>query len=373
MKKFGVCIGLALMFGLFSLAGCDFTVGQDETAKTPSATLPSVSEELPSEGGSEEEAPREEEGGQEENGGQGESGREEPQKPAVSPLALLDAVDVSAAFGDREAEGWSFGLKAEGGLNASYGFDLTSQISGREKLNTECGIEVGIEDLFGLRSNENNAFGFNLFGGGKASLALHYRGPDRDSDPLLKNFEAGFRHDGDLIWYAGEGENESKISLTELKEKLGAAAMTETFGRMGDAFAVIPEELSKGVSLRLAVEKLIALGFTAEIDDSDGVAVSLKANAGFYTDLLNDMLEELLPSDWLTYLPRADFGYERTVFNIRLAFGKDGLFQEYSMSSDVALTASLEVRNLFVSHSVLKSGGDLSFTAYSGEIGAAEE
>lgn len=256
-------------------------------------------------------------------------------------------------------------------MNASYGFRLTSEISDEDKLNFECGLGIGLDDIFGIRSKEENTLGVELFGGGKVSLLLNYRGPSKDSEPLQKNFNVGFRHDGDIVWYAGEGESETRISLDEVKEKIETAAMVAASDRMEEAFSVIPEELEKGVSLRFAVEKLMDLGFTVSIDDSDGIAIMLTANEGFYTDLLNDMLEKLIPAKWLNYLPRTDFGYERTVFDIRLAFGENGLFREYSMRSDVALTASLEVRKLFSSESTMKVGGGFSFTAQCGELSNA--
>ena len=374
MNKFPIAVGLAFIFGLSALAGCAATDGDSAKIKGERDTDLGSSEVVddfrePQEGNHPEESPKEQP--EEIPGEKPEENPEEiPEKeyPVVSPLAILDAVDVSAAFGDRDAEGWSFALKGEGDLTASYGFRLTSEISNEEKVNLECGLGIGLEDLFGLRSQDNNASGFGLFGGGEVSLFLNYRGPAEDSDPVSKSLDVGFRHDGDLIWYAGEDESEMQTSLSELKAKVEETAMAETFERMENAFMVIPEELNKGASLRFAVEKLIDLGFTVEIDDSDGVAVTLKAGAGFYTDLLNDMLEEFIPAKWLDYLPRADFGYERTVFNIKLAFGGDGLFKEYSMSSDVALTASLEVRKLFDSESTIKVGGELSFTAQGEEL-----
>lgn len=325
MKKFRICVVFAFVFALCALTGCAATGPQE--AKSPSEN---------------------------DNGS-------EP--PVVSPLAVLDTVDISKAFGDIDAEDKAFWLKAESSLAASYGFRLTSEVSDEDKINLECGVETGLSDLFGIRLDRESALGVGLFGGGQASLLLNYRGPAEDSEPTSKSFAVGFRHDGDLVWYAGEGEDEKQTSLSELKAQLEGAATTETFKEMENAFSIIPEELKKGVSLRLAVEKLIDLGFTAEIDDSDGIAVSIKANQGFYTDLLNDMLEEFIPAKWLKYFPRADFGYEKTVFDIRLAFDENGIFKEYSMSNDVALTASLEVRDLFYSESTLKSGGSFSFTA----------
>ncbi len=354
MKKTILSLGLSLVFGLFAFAGCaaaDPEAGG--SASSPSGSEPSQgsTQETPSQGPQENPS---------QGGSQASKPQETPEEPATAPLALLDTVNVPAAFGDRTAEGWSFAMKADGDLSATYGFSLTSEIGGDEKVNVEYGAGIGLEDLFGLRSDENAASGLGLFGGGNANFSLQYRGPDKDSETVQKDFNVGFRHDGDLIWYTGKGEEESKISLSELKERTETAMM---FDRMESAFGVIPEELQKGGTLRFAVEKLIDLGFTVAIDDTDGISVTLKANAGFYTDLFNDMLEKFLPAKWLNYLPRADLRYEKSVFDIKLAFDEDGIFKEYSMTSDVSLTASLEVRELFTCESVLKTGGNFSFTA----------
>lgn len=361
MKKFPIAASLAVLFGLSALAGC---AGGDGTSadleKAPDSYQTELPEEKPIKKPEEkhEELPAEKPAEK-----PAEQPEELPQEtPVISPLAILDTVDVADAFGDREAEGWSFALKAAGDLSASYGFRFDSEITDEEKVNLLCSAGVGLDDLFGVR-NAENALGFELFGGGNANLSFIYRGPKSDSAPVEKSYDVGFRHDGDFVWYAGEGESETKTSLEDLKAQLEDAMMTETLQEMEQAFLTIPEELQKGMSLRFAVEKLIDLGFTLQIDDTDGLAISLRANAGFYTDLLNDMLEEFLPAKWLNYLPRADFGYERTVFDITLAFDANGIFREYSMSSDVALTASLEVRHLFYTESTVRAGGNFAITA----------
>lgn len=356
MKKFGISVGLALAVGLFAAAGCNFTGAYVSGADLYGGGFASPSEEDLNGG-----AP------QTENGSQNEDNETQDKGTCSARLAVLDAIDVPAAFGVSDAEEWSFALNASGDLAASYGFVLTSELSDSEKLNLEYGAGIGLEDLIGVRSKDN-AQGAELFGGGEVSLSLYYRGPYGDSDPASKTFAAGFRHDGDFVAYAGEDGKELKTSLSELKEKIGEAAMTETFERMENAFAVIPEELEKGVSLRFAVEKLIDMGFAAEIDDTDGITLSLRANAGFYTGLINDMFEEFIPAEWLDYIPRVDLGYEKTFFDIELSFDANGRFREYSMSSDVALTASLRVRNVFCAASGLNIGGGLAFTAYEGEV-----
>ncbi len=358
MKKFGISIGLALVFGLSAFAGCAAT-GSQEDAKVPSAEQEAAAADG-------RESAADGDSGLFEEEGRGEETCPQEEAPAISPLAVLETVDVSAAFGDREAEGWSFALKAEGDLTASYALILTG-LGGRERANLECGMRLGLEDVFGLRSEADSALGLGLFGGGNASVCFRYRGPDADSEPVSKDFEVGFRHDGDLIWYAGEGESADGISLGGLKEKIESVAMAEAYERMAYAFSVIPEELNKGVSLRFAVEKLIDLGFAVEIDTSDGVSISLKAKEGFYTDLLNDFLENFMPLEWVGYFPRLDLGFEKTAFDIRLVFDSAGIFREYSMSSDIALTTSLKALGR-AGKSVLKLGGAFSFTSYSGDI-----
>lgn len=329
MKKLRFLLAPVLAFGLIAFAGCGIPAGN--AAPQGENGTPQGEEKI-------------------------------PQDPPVSPLAILDTVDVSAAFGDRAEEGWSFSLQAAGEWNASYGFSLLSEISDEEKVNVEFGCGAGLSDLLGLRSAEDSV-DVDLFGGGEANFTLYYRGPKSDSESVSKNLTAGFRHDGDLIWYAEEGEPETSTSLAALKEQIQSAAGMMTFERMQTAATLIPEELEKGVSLRVAVEKLICLGFAVQIDDTDGIAITLQADKGFYTDLLNDLLEELIPAKWLKYIPRADLRYEKTVFNLRLAFDENGLFRAYSMESDVSLTTALEVRGLFGSESTVKAAGAFSLLA----------
>lgn len=296
---------------------------------------------------------------------------EEKAPAPVSPLAVLDTVEIDSAFGDRTAADWSFALQAEGEIAASYSFLLNSELTDSEKLNLIFGGAVNVGDLLGIRSAEEEGVG--LFGGGNVGLALSYRGPHADDEPLTKDYTVGFRHDGDLVWYAGEGDKKESISLSKLQEKVRSLAALETFERVETAFSTIPEELQKGVSLRLAVEKLIDLGFSVNIDETDGIAVTLQASEAFYTDLLNDMLERFIPAEWLQYLPRADFRFEKTAFRILLSFDKDGMFKEYSMSSDLSLASVLTVRGLFSSTSAIGMSGSFAIRAYDGEIPSEEE
>lgn len=332
MKK-SVCIflGITLALCAFAFAAC----GPDGKTTTPPEESRSLSE---TENNINPNPPKDAET-------LPESGTE-PDAPAVSPLAALDKIEISQAFGDTTAEGWSFALRSAGSADAAGSFRWTSQVSGREKFYSELGAGVSLDDTFGIRSG-GNASGIDLFGGGNATLALRYTDPKPDFELNEKTFTAGFKHDGGLILYTDADGTEKQVTLGEIKEKLNVLTGNATLKRISEAVETVPENVKKGLSLRLAVEKLIDLGFTFEIDDGDGLTIKLIAKRAFFTDLLNDLLEEFLPEDWLPYIPRADFGYKSTDFEITLAFDGNGLFSEYSISGDIALELSLEVRNLF--------------------------
>ena len=293
---------------------------------------------------------------------------EEKPEPAVSPLAMLESVSLETAFGDTEAPSWSYALQVAAALSAEYSFRWTSEISGREKFYAGLAAEASLADTFGVSASETSPLGFDLFGGGTAGLMFSYTGPKSDSAPAVKNFEAGIRHDGDLVWYAREGEAEKSMDISAVSAYLADAAGSKVYARIIEAAETIPEELEKGFSLRVGVEKLIDLGFTVAIDDSAGLAVHITAGKGFFTDLLNDALEAFLPADWLKYIPRADFRYTSTDLDITIAFDENGLFKEYSIKNNVKLGLSLEIRGLFLCESTVGTGGSFSVSAYSGEV-----
>lgn len=327
MKKFlCLCMGILMSASVFAFAAC----GQSAMPATPAGESPSLGTDGTDASGNAPSLPQ--------DGGQN--------VPEASPLAALDSIEISRAFGDTGESGWSFALSSAGTTGATSSFKWISEISGREKFYSELGFEAGLDDKFGLRKGDG-ATGVDLFGGGNASLALKYTGPKSDSEPLEKTLNAGFEHDGEFILYAGADGEEKQVTLGEIKEKLNTLTQNEALAQIAEAALTVPEGVKKGLSLRLSVEKLTELGFTVEIDDSDGLAVKLIAEKAFFTYLLNDLLEEFLPEDWLPYIPRADFGYKSTDFVIALSFDGNGLFREYSVSGDISLELSLEVRDLF--------------------------
>ncbi len=360
MKRLAcVLLATVLAAGVSLLSACgeqENPLGGDaQTTETQTAPLPSV--------------PSEEEVGKQEPEEQPEvTEPEEQPEEQISPLALLESVSLETAFGDTAEPSWSYALQIAGALSAEYSFRWTSEISGREKFYAGLAAEASISDTLGVRASDANPLGFDLFGGGAAGLAFTYTGPGSDSEPVEKNFEAGIRHDGDLVWYAREGEAEKNIDISTISEYLSEAAQLEVYAGIMEAVETIPAELEKGLSLRVGVEKLIDLGFTVEIDDTAGLTVRIVAEKGFFTDLLNDALEEFLPADWLKYIPRADFRYTSTDFDITIAFDENGLFKEYTVKNDVQLGISLEVRGLFLCESTMGTGGTFSVTAYSGEV-----
>ncbi len=301
--------------------------------------------------------------------GTGSGGTSGPQE-TVSPLAVLETIDVKEAFGDREQEGWSFALQTSADVSATYEFRWTSGISGKEKFYAGLTGAAALEDIVGMRSSDRNDLGVDLFGGGSAGLEFRYTGPKSDAEPLTKDFTAGFRHDGDLVWYAGADGTEHSLDRDAFAGYLDAAMHSDVLARLVEAAQTIPAEIEKGFTLRVAVEKLIDLGFTVEIDDSDGLTVRISADEGFFTDLLNDTLASFLPDEWVQYIPRTDFRYTSTVFDVTLAFDADGLFKEYSVQSSVDVGLTLKVPALFECESGVGVSGGFSVKAYTGEVPA---
>lgn len=285
-----------------------------------------------------------------------------PEQPAVVPLALLDEVDIPVAFGDDGTEDWSFSLGAEGNFETSYTLQYISEITGKERFYTKLGADLSWEDAIGLRAEPQSALGFSLFGGGSVGVRGSLVAPSSTSGERAIDCNAGFVHDGfnlkligsaDVLPQDAEEGSTDAFLLGELGKFLTERGVFRTFMDTAEA---IPEGLREG-ELRLAVEKLVSLGFRAEISSEGGLFVRLTAGHAFYTDLLNDMLEEFLPEDWLPYIPRADVRYESTDFSITLAFDEEGIFEEYTVESDCSLQVSLEIRGLFVCSGTLAYGG----------------
>lgn len=351
MKRFAyVCMGIMMSASVFALAACGngYTAVQDGSESFDSTPPAYV---LPEDNGQKEDDAHVED----------KTPPAQEKEPAVSPLAALDKIEIAEAFGNTEESGWSFALTAAGDSGYSHNFKWTSKISGREKFYSELGIGVSIDDTFGMRSAGQGALGVELFGGGNAGLDLKCTVPKSDSDPWVKSFKAGFRHDGDLVLYVDSDGTEHSVTIGEIYNKINDTADGSLKSIIGAA-ETIPDNVKKGLSLRLSVEKLIDLGFSFEIDDSDGLKITLTAEQAFCNVLLNDLLLEFLPDDWVPYIPRADFGYSSTDFVITLAFDANGLFKEYSVYSDVALSLSLEVPALFKCESgiAFKSGFSIS-------------
>lgn len=352
MKKiFGILTGIIALCAAFSAAGC---AAQPETAadggrgEISSSELPGREEALPQEG---------------------EMQPSIPSAPYISPLAALDGVNVASAFpGAREDGG--FALRAAGSTEYFCDFKWTSEISGKEKFYSGLGLGLSLDDVIGLRPSSDGSEGITLYGGGSAGFSLDFVGPQSDSEPYSKSFEAGFKHDGGLIVFAGENGAEEQVLLPQIKDELAKTAGSGVLEGIAQAVETIPENLKKGASFRFAVEKLIDLGFAAEIDDSDGLTVHLVAGHAFYTGLLNDLVEEIMPAEWAEYIPTLDISYTSCDFEITVAFGADGLFKEYSFTSDSSLSLSLEIPRLFRCESGVQLSGGMSVSAYYGEIPA---
>lgn len=274
----------------------------------------------------------------------GESGS--PEEELASPLAALETIDLETAF-----EGKSGMLALAADFGTGYSFRWTSGVSGREKFFAGLVADIALEDKIGIEEK-------GLVGGGNITLGATLQAPSSEDEPLRKEFEAGIVHDGEWVVYSQMNGDEGRISIGDI----GAKA-EEVSGALSPLYAAVTEifdTAAEGGTLRLGVERLLSLGFTAVVDTSDGVRVHLAASKGFFTDLLNDMLERFLPEDWLPYIPRADFRYTSNTFDITLAFDAEGKFEEYTVESNVDLGLSLQIRGLFTAESGMTQAGGFS-------------
>lgn len=327
MKKFFAVSAIALAAcSAVALSACDYN---DGSAGGNSAEIPVISGSV-----TEPETP------------------EIPQTPAQNavpemgyaplPVSLLDDIDVAAAFGDDGTDDWSFAISTRGEMGAEFSLSFISNVTDNEKFHTELSAEAYLTDAIGLKSNPENAVGFDVAGEGAVGVNLGYLGPLSDGERVVKNFEAGLTHDADWLYFkSGDGSEES-YALDGIVKTAASELKSEMFSDIVTAAMTVPENLKNGFGLRFAVEKLIDLGFKAEISEEDGVSVRLSATKGYFTDLLNDALYGLLPVDWLDYIPRLDLRYTSDVFDIFLAFDADGVFKEFSVYNDVNINISYQ-------------------------------
>lgn len=270
------------------------------------------------------------------NAGSAPSAPQPEIKPAVSPIAILDTISVPEAFGDDGTDDWSFALQteAEAGIDLSLGW--TSRISGEERFKGTLGGDIYARDLIGIRSDENSPVGADLFGAGAIGVNLRYSGPLPESEVKEKNFEASITHDADWIYADGE-----KISVDSLGGGFAGIDIS-SLSKINEAVTAVPQAIADGFNFKVGVERLIDLGFSAEVETENGISVTLTANHGFYTDLANDFLLGFLPEDWIEYIPRLDVRYTATDFVITLAFDENGLFKQFSVRNDINLEVELK-------------------------------
>ena len=281
-----------------------------------------------------------------------------------SKLTLLENIDIKKALGVTKEANWSFAMHALGNIETAYSFDFISLISNQELFYTKVGSNLYIEDLLGLRKNEDSNLGIDCFGKGLIGIELKYTLPNSDAKETIKDFNIGIEHDAD--WFYILNNNEEVIeqkNLNEFKNYFNDKLNSRLTRLLVDTASVIPESLAKGLDLRFAVEKLLDLGFVIEINDTSGLVIHLQATTHLFSDLLNDVLEEIIPTEWLQYLPRTDIEYHANQFDISLVFDEQGIFKKYIITNDMDFGITFTIRNLFSCSSHIFSGGTFSITS----------
>lgn len=278
-------------------------------------------------------------------------------------MSLLKNFDIKKAFGNTDDENFSFAMNLNGNLESSYVIDLVTLPANDEIFYSKVKAKLFVDDSLGLRKNEEATLGFDLFGKGVIGLNVGCIIPKSDSEEVQSEFKIGLKHDANWFYILNDKEEPiEQMETIEFKNYLTKKLNNKLMSNMIDTASIIPESLANGLNLNLAVEKLIDLGFSLQIDTSDGLYIHLNASTDLFTDLLNEFIEEILPDSILKYIPRIDLSYEANQFDITLAFDSNGIFKEYTIFSDVDLGFSFAIRNIFECSSHIVNGGSLSVT-----------
>lgn len=265
---------------------------------------------------------------------------------AASPFAALDKIDLKTAFSNDGGQK-SVGLKTNAQIDTEISARLYSELSDSEKFSVTVGAGIFADDLLGVRFSDQTASNATLYGGGSIGVTGRFRGPYSSSGVSEKTLKAEIYHDGEWVFLTTQSGEQTSIAASELGGYLADMAGSATLERVLDAATVLPETAAKGLDLHAGVEKLIDLGFTAQVTETDGVCLRVSAKAGLYTDLFNDAIESVLPAEWLKYLPRIDVRYDSDLIELLLSFDANGTFRSYSLASDVRVEADLRIRGLF--------------------------
>ena len=251
----------------------------------------------------------------------------------VDPLAALDGINIKQAFGDTTAEDWSFTLGAltDMGINM---FVSSEDSLGTPMKNYAFGVDAELELLLGLRKDKTATGGVGMFGSGAVGLAV---AGDINGETFENDFRATVSTDEGIFFAESEG-GKLEYDLPYLASKLENSIVT---GWLYEVVETLPESVKNGFGLRFGVEKLVEFGFVAEVDTTAGTKITVRATKAFFTGLINDLLETVAPFE--TFLPRIDFEYRSTVFELKLDFDEEDRFERFALYSDVNISASMNV------------------------------
>lgn len=239
--------------------------------------------------------------------------------------AAISAIDYSKAFGDVSADDWSFGLSVSSSFEASAEIKSAEAEGSFEYSET---LEYGVK----LSKNAQSPAGFSLAGHGNASMAV--KGTAKAAEETRNvdvSAEGEVYNDDTAIYlsYALNNFKESNIPVPDEyasgKYKIIMSEIWETVSGYlpSDALAVASEASGTDMSEYLTI---LYTAFTPYIDSSDGLKIKLSLKEEF----LNLALMKAATQDGLGAV-----SVSKSVLDIYLVIGADGLFRQFSTDADL--------------------------------------
>lgn len=251
-------------------------------------------------------------------------------------LLALDKIDLTKAFGDTTAEDWSFALGFLADMQAKVAFSAEDAV-GNVQSSYSVSADAALEYALGLSADKTAAGGVGIFGSGTAGLSVE---GDLNGKALAWDFSAAISSDAGKLYATTESER-YEYELSELVERVTQQADAAVLEQLYEAVDAIPTAIKNGFGLRFGVEKLLEIGFVAEVDTSEGTHLTVRATKGLFTTLINELLEAAIPS--ILYMPKMDVEYRSTVFELELDFDEEGKFEKFALNSDVDIGAALRI------------------------------
>lgn len=244
----------------------------------------------------------------------------------------ISAINYSKAFGDVSADDWSFGLSVSSNFESSANIKAdTTGLDGTFDYGEA--LEYGIK----ISKNAQSPIGFSLAGHGNASLTMKGKMTTAEKEQNVDVTAEGEVYNDDTalyLSYALKNFKESGLPVPDEyasgKYKIMMSEIWETVGGYLPA-SLLSEAFAESETDTAAVDYITLLytAFTPYIDNSDGLKIKLS------------LKEEFLNLALMKAATEANLGevsLAKSMFDIYLVIGADGLFRQLSTNIDLSLS-----------------------------------